>query len=76
MSSLDDKLELDGIVTQKMPGAQFDVTCKQGNNSIVVKCSLSGKIRQNKILISVGDKVRINVSVYDVRRGIIVWRYT
>ena len=74
--SNDDKVELDGIVTQKLHGAMFEVTCTNNNKSIIVTCTLSGKIRQNKILISIGDKVKINVSIYDIKRGILVWRYS
>lgn len=74
--SNEDKIELDGVVTQKLPNAMFDVTCNKGSKSIIVTCTICGKIRQNKVMISVGDKVKINVSIYDVRRGIIVWRYS
>lgn len=75
--SNDDKIELEGIVTQRLPGAMFEVTSKINDDvTRVFTCSISGKIRQNKILISVGDKVKVNVSVYDIRRGIIVWRYS
>lgn len=74
--SNEDKIEVEGIVTQRLPGAMFEVTSTINDVARVFTCSLSGKIRQNKIMISVGDKVKVNVSVYDIRRGIIVWRYS
>jgi translation initiation factor IF-1 len=38
-------------------------------------CTISGKLRQNKIKIYENDKVRIEISVYDLTKGRIVWRY-
>lgn len=67
----DDKIELMGIVEDAMPGTLFKVMC---DNSHMVLCTLSGKLRLNKIRVLVGDHVRVEVSPYDTSRGRIVWR--
>ena len=38
-------------------------------------CTISGKLRQNKIRICENDKVDIEISVYDLTKGRIIWRY-
>lgn len=71
----EDKLELQGEVIDKHPGAKFTVEVKLPNGeSKNFMCTISGKLRMNNIKILVGDKVTINVSMYDVTKGIIVWR--
>lgn len=66
-----DRLELNGKVEECLPGTLFKVRCDNGH---VVLCTLSGKLRQNRIRIIAGDGVQIHVSPYDVSRGRIVWR--
>lgn len=68
-----DKLELDGVVTQVNKGTNFDVTLK--DNGAVVNCTISGRLRQNRIRILQGDKVSVLISPYDLTKGIINWRY-
>lgn len=70
----DDKIELDGIVVDKHPGGKFTVEVDTGNGKKQVMCTVSGKLRTNFIRICVGDSVTINISPYDLDRGIIVWR--
>jgi translation initiation factor IF-1 len=67
----EDKLEFEGEVIDSSKG-QFRV---QINDTVIVLCTLSGKIRQNSIRILTGDKVRIEVSPYDTGKGRIVHRY-
>ncbi len=71
----DDKLEFEGEVVDSSKG-QFRVQVNNSDNvNVMVLCTLSGKIRQNSIRILTGDKVRIEVSMYDTSKGRIVHRY-
>ena len=67
----DDKIEVPGIVTKMMRGSNFEVTLENGH---IVKCTISGKLRINKIAIVEGDNVTVSLSPYDLNRGIITWR--
>jgi translation initiation factor IF-1 len=69
--SRDDRLELEGSIEECLPGTLFRVKCTAGNT---VLCTLSGKLRMNRIRILPGDNVTIEVSPYDVTRGRITWR--
>lgn len=62
----------DGVVTQALPNAMFRVELENGIN---VLCVISGKIRKNFIKIIEGDRVKIEMSPYDLTRGRIVTRY-
>lgn len=66
-----DRIEFEGEVLEALPAALFNVVVNGGN---VVICTLAGKLRQNKIRILPGDKVRIEVSPYDLSRGRVMWR--
>ena len=71
-----DMIELEGEVT-KMSHGIYTVSVKlPGNEQQLheIKCSLSGKLRQNFIRVIVGDTVTIEVSQYDLGRGIITYR--
>lgn len=58
-------------VVDTLPGAKFKV--QVGPN--VVLCYLNGKLRQNKINITIGDEVRVEMSTYDMHNGRITWRF-
>lgn len=64
-------MELAGVVAEALPGTFFKV---QTVNNVMVLCTLSGKLRINKIRILPGDNVKVVVSTYDLTRGRIVWR--
>jgi len=66
-----DLLTLQGLVVEALPAALFKVSIE---NYGIINTVLAGKIRQNKIHILPGDMVQVEVSVYDVTRGRIVWR--
>jgi len=70
-SSRDDQVSLDGVVSEALPGTLFKVTV---GNGVDVLCTLSGKLRINKIKILPGDHVKVVVSPYDLTRGRIAWR--
>jgi translation initiation factor IF-1 len=67
----EDMLEVDGIVVKMLRGSTFDVELQ---NKHVIRCTISGKLRMNKISIVEGDKVTVSMSPYDLDRGIITWR--
>lgn len=69
-----DNLELDGVVTKILPGTKFEVEVSVGGNKHTVCCTISGKLRQNYIKIIQGDLVNVQVSPYDLGKGIITWR--
>ncbi len=72
MAKKDNSITLKGVVTKCLPGAKFIVYVEE--NELDVTCSLSGKLRQNKIKITENDKVEIEVSIYDFTTGRITWR--
>lgn len=67
----EDSLELHGIVEEALPGTLFKVKTTTGQN---VLATLSGKLRQNHIVVLPGDSVVVEVSIYDTTRGRISWR--
>src|SRR5450756_1294222 len=64
-------LEQEGIVTEVLPNAMFRVELPGGQR---VLAHISGKIRLNFIKILPGDKVKVELSPYDLSRGRIVYR--
>ena len=67
----DDVIEIEGIVTDNLPNAMFNVDIGNGHT---VLANISGKLRMNFIRILPGDKVTIQMSPYDLTRGRITWR--
>ena len=63
---------MEGIVTQNLSNGLFQVKLVNG---FIVLAHLSGKIRRNHIRIMLGDRVTLNLSPYDLRRGRIVYRF-
>jgi len=68
----DDKISMTGSVIESNKGL-FRIKL-DGTTDAVVTCKPSGKIRQNKINIVVGDKVKVEMSPYDLTRGRIMFR--
>ena len=64
-------IEVTGVVTQELGNSLFMVELE---NSSSVICTISGKIRINYIRIMAGDKVRIEMSPYDLTKGRITRR--
>ncbi len=67
----DDVLELEGKVVETLPNAMFKVELENGHQ---VLAHISGKLRMNFIKILPGDKVKLEMSPYDLSRGRITWR--
>ena len=72
MNKKDSPILVDGIVQQALPNAMFKVKLENG---FEVLAHISGKMRMNFIKILEGDKVRLELSPYDLKRGRIVYRY-
>jgi translation initiation factor IF-1 len=68
----DDILELTGLVEEVLPGNMFRVKIEQSSNTIL--CYMGGKLKQHKIRIILGDKVKIEVSPYDLTKGRVTYR--
>lgn len=66
-----DMIELEGVVKDALPNAEFLVELANGH---VIKAVISGKLRMNYIRILQGDKVTVQMSPYDLTRGRITWR--
>ncbi len=69
---VDSILSLDGTVTEVLPGTMYRVKLENGH---VVLAHVSGKIRKNFIRISIGDKVTVEISAYDLTKGRITYRH-
>ncbi|MBQ1551920.1 MAG: translation initiation factor IF-1 [Clostridia bacterium] len=66
-----DMIEVEGIVREALPNANFKVELP---NKAVILATISGKLRMNFIRILPGDKVTLEMSPYDLTRGRITWR--
>ena len=69
--SKSDVIEVEGVVTESCPNAMFEVELPNGHK---ILAHVSGKMRMNYIRIYPGDKVKIELSPYDLTRGRITWR--
>jgi translation initiation factor IF-1 len=67
----EDMISLEGKVEEVLPNAMFRVVLEQGST---VLGHISGKMRQNRITILQGDKVRVEMSPYDLTKCRIVYR--
>ncbi|MBE5821601.1 MAG: translation initiation factor IF-1 [Clostridiales bacterium] len=67
----EDIIEVEGIVTEALPNTMFNVELENGHKLLA---HISGKLRMNYIKILPGDKVRLELSPYDLTKGRIVWR--
>lgn len=68
----EDTIRRDGTIT-KVHGGIYEV--EDAATKLKIMCTLSGKMRMNSIKIVVGDKVDVDVSVYDLTKGRIVYRH-
>lgn len=69
----EDMIEVEGTVVNCLPGATFEVRV-DGVNDHKVLAHLSGKMRMHYIKITVGDKVQLELSPYDLSKGRITYR--
>lgn len=66
-----DVIEFEGIIKESLPNAMFRVELENGH---MVLAHISGKIRKNFIKILPGDKVKVELTPYDLNRGRITFR--
>lgn len=67
----DDAIEAEGVVLESLPNVMFKIKLDNGHQ---VLGHISGKMRKNYVRIMPGDRVRIELSPYDLERGRITWR--
>ncbi len=70
--SKEDILELNGTVDEVLPGSMYRVKLDDSPN--LITCYTGGRLKQNKIKIILGDKVRVEISAYDLTKGRVVYR--
>lgn len=69
-----DIIEMEGVVKKLLPGTMFDVELTKGDTKTMLLCSLAGKLKQHFIKLTVGDKVLLEISKYDMSKGRITYR--
>ena len=67
-----DVIEVEGTILEKLPNAMFQVQLENGHQ---VLAHISGKMRMHYIKILPGDKVTVELSIYDLSRGRITYRF-
>lgn len=67
----EDVIEVEGTVVETLPNTNFKVELENGHQ---ILAHISGKLRMNYIKILPGDRVRVELSPYDLSKGRITWR--
>ena len=67
----EDHIEMDGTVVETLPNTMFRVELENGH---VVTAHISGRMRKHYIRILTGDKVKVELTPYDLSKGRIVYR--
>jgi translation initiation factor IF-1 len=70
--SKNDLIELTGVVQEVLPGSMYRIAVDNLPN--ILTCYTSGKLKQHKIKIILGDRVKIEVSPYDLTKGRVTYR--
>ena len=70
--SKEDHIEMEGTVVDTLPNTMFRV---QLENGYVITAHISGRMRKHYIRILLGDRVRVEMTPYDLERGRITYRY-
>lgn len=71
MAKNNDLFELEGEITEVLPNQMFKVTLENGH---LVTCYTGGKMRQFRIRLVQGDRVRVEMTPYDLEKGRIIFR--
>jgi len=69
--SKEDVIEMSGVIVETLPNTMFRVELENGH---VVTAHISGKMRKNYIRILTGDKVKVELTPYDLTKGRITFR--
>lgn len=67
----DDLIQIEGFVEEVLPNAMFRVRINETHRITAV---ISGRMRQHKIQILAGDRVKVEMSAYDLTKGRVVYR--
>ena len=67
----EDEIEMDGVVTETLPNTMFRVELENGH---IVTAHISGRMRKHYIRILTGDKVKVELTPYDLSKGRITYR--
>ena len=67
-----DAIEVDGVITEALSNAMFKVKLESGH---IITAHISGKMRMHYIKILPGDRVKLEMSPYDLTKGRISFRY-
>jgi translation initiation factor IF-1 len=65
-------IEMDGVILECLPSTHFKVEL---DNGMEINCVIAGKLRMNYIKLITGDKVKVEMSPYDLTKGRIIFRY-
>lgn len=68
----EEMIEMEGVVSEVLPDTRFRVELSNGHNVIAY---VSGKMRKHRIRLIAGDKVRVELTPYDLTRGRITFRH-
>ena len=74
--SSSDKIEVSGIVKEVLPGTKFKIDLEDTKLKTEVIAHLSGKMKKNNIKVIPGDYVTVEVSIYNLTEGRIIYRYS
>jgi translation initiation factor IF-1 len=69
--SKEDLIQADGLVEEVLPNAMFKVKITENHSIVAV---ISGRMRQNRIQVLAGDKVKVEMSPYDLTKGRVTYR--
>jgi translation initiation factor IF-1 len=71
-----DHIEIEGTVTAFLGGGQYEIRPDPSScdGSEIVRAQLCGKMKQNRIRLILGDRVRIEVAPTDKKHGLVTWR--
>ena len=72
MAKSTDLLELEGEITDVLPNQTFRIKLDQGGH--VITAYTGGRMRQNKIRMILGDRVKVEITPYDLTKGRITYR--
>ena len=68
----DDFIKMEAVVEEVLPSSHYSVKLENG---VIIRATVSGKMRMNKIRILPGDRVNVEMSPYDLTLGRIVSRF-
>ena len=71
MAKNSDVFELEGVITEVLPNQMFKVRL---DNDHIIVCYTAGKMRQFRIRLVAGDKVKVDMTPYDLSKGRITYR--